>query len=239
MKSISKSLLMLLGRLLARLIFKTTIIGRENLPPKNSGPLLIISNHFSWFEPFILGIHLRHYNVRFYAAAELKAKPVFRPILFAFNPILVRRGQVDRDALRQAITSLQNGQSVAIFPEGGIDPDLRDRVNRGEPIHEVRGHMARASAELIDARPGAAYLAVRTQVPILPVAFLGTEKTLINLRRLKRTAVSMTIGPIFGPITLTGNPRGSERRQQLDTHLDAMMYKLAELVPPAHRGPYK
>lgn len=239
MKSIVRSLLMLLGRLLSRLIYKIEVTGWENLPPKDIGSLLVISNHFSWFEPFILGIYLRDYNIRFYAAAEVKAKPFMRPVIFAYDPILVRRGQVDRNALREAIDTLENGQSVAIFPEGGIDPNLRDRVNRGEPIHAVRGHVVRESGQLIDARPGAAYLAVRTGAPIMPVAFLGTEHTLTNLRRLRRTPVSMIIGPIFGPVSLNGTPRGTERRQQLDAHLEKMMFNLAALVPPANRGPYK
>ncbi len=237
--SILRHLLLLIGRILSKLIFKLTITGQEHLPPANNGPLLIISNHFSWFEPFLLGIHLRQYNIRFYAAAELKEKVLFRPILYTFHPILVHRGQVDRRALREAIQTLESGGTVAIFPEGGIDPDLRDRINRGEMVHEVQGHMSRESAQLIDARPGAAYLAVRTQTPILPVAFLGTEQTLNNLRRGRRTAVSMTIGPLFGPYPPLPKTTKHQRRQHLDQLADNMMCQLAALLPPAHRGPYQ
>lgn len=239
LRTILRHILLLIGRILSKLIFKLTITGQEHLPSANNSPLLIISNHFSWFEPFLLGIHLRQYNIRFYAAAELKENLLLRPIFYTFRPILVRRGQVDRQALSEAIQTLQAGGTIAIFPEGGIDPNLRERISRGEMVAGVQGQTFRENAQLIEARPGAAYLAVRTQAPILPVAFLGTEQTLNNLRRGRRTAVSMTIGPHFGPFPPLPKMEKHQRRHHLNQLTDTIMRQLADLLPPANRGPYQ
>jgi 1-acyl-sn-glycerol-3-phosphate acyltransferase len=124
------------------------------------------------------------------------------------------------------------------MPEGGIDPELRDTLARGEERPFTEGMNVRISAQLIEARPGSAYLATRSQARILPIAFLGTEQILANLRRLKRTKIRMHIGPVFGPLTLDSALRGPSRRQQLDAYGDEMMRHIAALMPPENRGPY-
>jgi 1-acyl-sn-glycerol-3-phosphate acyltransferase len=72
----------------------------------------------------------------------------------------------------------------------------------------------------------------------LPIAILGAEQVLDNIRRFKRTKVAMRIGPVFGPLTLDATQRGAVRRQQLDAYGDEMMRHIAALMPPENRGPY-
>ncbi|RMH02301.1 MAG: 1-acyl-sn-glycerol-3-phosphate acyltransferase [Chloroflexi bacterium] len=223
-----------IGRLLAKILFKLTIIGQENLPP--NGPLIIISNHFSWFEPALLGLYLP-YPITFMAANELLNHPLFRLITLPLDIIPVRRGQPDRQAIQAALQTLHKNGYLSIFPEGGIDPNLQERLARGETIPLDEGQNSRHSAQLIPARPGAAYLAVKSQSPILPVTFLGTEKAMANIRRGRRTPVTMTIGPCFGPLTLPKLP-SRKRKEQLNQLGDEMMRHLATLLPPENRGPY-
>ncbi|MEZ4637328.1 MAG: hypothetical protein R2856_20625 [Caldilineaceae bacterium] len=73
--------------------------------------------------------------------------------------------------------------------------------------------------ELAEARPGAAFLAVESEVRILPVALSGTENIWINLSRFRRTPVTITIGEAFGPFKLEAEARGRTRREQAQPHV--------------------
>jgi 1-acyl-sn-glycerol-3-phosphate acyltransferase len=99
--------------------------------------------------------------------------------------------------------------------------------------------MVRDPAVLIEAPPGAAWLADKSQVPILPIAFMGAETLLKNLRQLKRTPVKVRIGPIFGPLTVPATARGRARRQALADLTHLMMWHIARLMPATMRGPYQ
>jgi 1-acyl-sn-glycerol-3-phosphate acyltransferase len=226
----------LLFRLISKAWIKLTIVGRENVP--SAGPLIIISNHFSWFEPPLLGIHLPN-RPSFFAAAELAEQSRLLKYIFSpFDVIAVRRGRVDRAALWAALQRLEQGGHLLIFPEGGIDPDLQEAVASGRSIPLDEGQNARLSAQLIPARPGAAFLAVKSQVRILPVAFLGTEQVLNNMRHWRRTPVTMRIGVPFGPLPMEPGLRGAARRAYLDEMGHAMMRQVAALLPVENRGPY-
>ena len=224
-----------LGYLLSKLLFKLTIVGQENIPEK--GPLIVISNHFSWFEAPLVVLNLP-YRTAFVAAAELKQLAILRLFFYAGNFIPVIRGQADRTALRETQKRLEQGDVIAIFPEGGIDPAVQDTFARGESAALDEGNFYRESGQLMPVRPGTAYLAVRSQAPILPIAFLGTEKTLPNIKRGRRTAVTMTIGKPFGPLTLAPSLRGPAKRQRIDELGELLMRHLADLLPPENRGPY-
>ncbi|MFQ5419841.1 MAG: lysophospholipid acyltransferase family protein [Anaerolineae bacterium] len=219
----------------SKLLFKLTISGRENLP--KGGPLIIIGNHFSWYEAPLIGLYLP-YRVAFFAAAELQESRFIRLLSYAVEMIPVHRGTPDRVALRRAQQWLEGGGVLLIMPEGGIDPELQATLSQGETVGLMVGQNSRLSGHLIPPRPGAAFLAVRTGAPILPVAFLGTELAQQNIQRRRRTAVSMRIGPVFGPLTVADGLHGRARRQQLDEFGHEMMRRLARLLPPENRGPY-
>lgn len=221
--------------LLLKVFIKLTITGQENLPEER--PLILIGNHFSLFEAPLIALSLP-YDVTFFAAVELRQNPFMRLLFSVVDVIYVHRSRVDRQALRQAAALLEAGGRLLIFPEGGIDPELRDVMARGKERPLTDGMNVRHSAQLIDARPGAAYLATRSQARILPIAILGGEKVLANMRRLRRTAVSMHIGVPFGPLQLNPALRGPARRQQVDAYGDEMMQQIAALLPPENRGPY-
>jgi 1-acyl-sn-glycerol-3-phosphate acyltransferase len=237
-KSIIRVLLIkVLGRFLSFILFDIKVEGMENFPGADKRPLIVIANHFSWFDAPILAIHLP-IPPAFLVATESLQRWWVRAFVKLFDGIPIWRGQVDRNALRLSLQGLERGLILGIFPEGGMNPDNRERIARGEQIPEIRGHASRRSGTLVRGRSGSALLAVQSQAYIVPVAVIGSEKILDNLPRWRRTPICFRIGPVFGPMTLDDTIRGPERRAQLDRLTDEMMFHIAALFPPERRGPY-
>ena len=229
--------LLLFGRLAFRLLLNLKVDGLENVP--KDGPLLVIANHFSWFDAPLLTLCLP-FQPAFMVASESQRFWFVRMFMRAFHGIPIWRGRVDRKALSAAITRLKQGQAVAIFPEGGIDPRLAERRSRGETIVEDDyGFISRHDAQLTHAEPGTAYLALQSQARLLPVALMGTEKILPNILRWRRTHVIMRIGQPFGPLAVESTLHHNDRRRHLDQLAEQIMQRIALLFPPENRGPYR
>lgn len=238
MQDILRSLIRGLARLLFRIFLKLEIEGWEHLPP--GGPLIVISHHFSLFEgPILMAFLPYHKHLSWMAATELQESPVLRYLMKLYNIIPVWRGLPDRAAIQRALNWLAQGNVIGIMPEGSVDETLRELTLVGVQTGMSEGPNSRESAQLITPRPGAAYLATRSGAPILPTAFLGTEKILPNLKRLRRTPVRLIIGPVFGPLMIDPSLPKSERRAQLDEMGHEMMRHIATLMPPENRGPYR
>jgi 1-acyl-sn-glycerol-3-phosphate acyltransferase len=109
---------------------------------------------------------------------------------------------------------MEEGNLLAISPEG-----TRSRVG-----------------SLIEAKPGATYLATKLNRPIVPVAITGTEDKIIlgNLKRLRRSHITVTAGPHF---TLPPVPREG-RDEMLKQYTDEIMCRIAVLLPEKYRGVY-
>ena len=237
MSAFLRSLIRAFVRLLFRIGLRLEIEGQEHLPP--SGPLVIIGNHFSIFEAPLLMVFLPYGDrITWLAATELQESRILKALIRLFNVIPVWRGQPDRTALRRAFDWLAGGGLVGIMPEGGVDESLRHLTLAGQQTTLHGGPNARLDAQLITPRPGAAYLAVRSGAPVLPTACLGTERILLNLRRLRRTPVRLIIGPVFGPLVVDESLSKAERRAQLDELGHEMMRHMAALLPPENRGPF-
>lgn len=238
MQSLLRTLIREFARLLFRIFLKLEIEGWENLP--SGGPLIVIGNHFSLFEgPILLAFLPYGDRMTWLAATELQESRILKALIKLYNIIPVWRGQPDRAAIQRALNWLAAGNIVGIMPEGGVDDSMRSRTTAGIQLGLHEGPNSRESAELITPRPGAAYLAVRSGAPILPAAFLGSEKILPNLKRLRRTPVRMIIGPVFGPLTIDPALPKVERRAMLDEMGHEMMRHMAALMPPENRGPYQ
>jgi 1-acyl-sn-glycerol-3-phosphate acyltransferase len=186
--------------------------GRENIPAE--GPVVVVANHVHWMDPPLLGVVIKRKLV-FMAKEELFRSPIMRGIMSSYGAFPVRRGGVDRKALRDAERVLEQGLALAIFPEG----------RRSE------------NAQLAVAYSGAALLAIRSGAPVLPVAIAGTE--ILQWRTLRRFPryipdVEVNIGePFFLPKTdgkLTG--------EELDRLTSDIMMRLAELLPSRYKGNY-
>jgi 1-acyl-sn-glycerol-3-phosphate acyltransferase len=225
-----------LGRGIGRVFLKIRVEGTDNLPCQTE-PLIVISNHFGWFDAFILTLFLPFQPV-FLVATESQRKWYVRFFMNLFDGIPIWRGQVDRDAFRDALKVLNEGRPLGVFPEGGINPELAERIAAGELITSKSGPSARIDGKLARAKPGIALLATMSRKRILPVALHGTDQIGNNLRRLRRTPITVQIGALFGPLAIEQGLSGPRKREQINHLSDEMMYHVALMFPLEKRGPY-
>lgn len=201
-------ILRVIAIIVARLTTQTKLIGRENIPDP---PYLLATNHLSAFDIPLLSSIFPH-PVRALAAIEHRSNPLYAPILAASGAIWVRRGEVDRRALREALAVLERGEVLGVAPEG----------TRADQSHALQ-----------EGKPGTAYVATRARVPIVPVGIAGTEKIKGSLLRLRRPQVRVAIGE---PFHLPES--GHVRSQKLYEYTDLIMRRIAELLPAKYRGVY-
>lgn len=188
-------------------------VGKEldKIPMK--GPLIVVSNHTGQIEVPLVFALLQPRKFTGWAKVETWDNWFLNWIFNLWGMIPIRRGEADTSALRKAEAALANGMIFGIAPEG-----TRNKTGR-----------------LLRAYPGAVLLAVRTGVPILPMAHWGGEAYLKNLKRLKRTDFHIRVGKPF-KLELNGVKMTREVRQQI---ADEMMLRIAELMPPEYHGEYE
>lgn len=197
-------------RSLMFLFSRWQIKGRENVPEQ--GPLLIVCNHLHLADPPIVAASIKLKAV-FMAKEELWQNSWSRFWVENFGAFPIRRKNMDREAFRQAEKWLNRGVSLIMFPEGS------------------RSH----NASMQPALAGAALIALRYSVPILPVSITGTEKFRDFKRCLRhRPTVTVTIGVPFNPPAASSKST-KDQRQQL---MNKIMGKIAGLLPAEYRGIY-
>ncbi|MBZ5625568.1 MAG: amino acid adenylation domain-containing protein, partial [Acidobacteriia bacterium] len=200
------------GGTLLRALARVECTGIENVPP--TGPFIIAGNHISFFDSLIFGsvfgdrrngLELRP---TFIIADKWRRWVHWYATRFG-DPIYIRRGEGDLDALADATAVLKAKGVVAIMPEG--------KPTRGA---------------LIRCKPGIAYLAADAGAPVLPIAIYGHEGALGSWRRLRRVGVRISIGPSFH---LPGSARSHSEYQR---HADTVMRAIAGLMPAEYHGAY-
>ena len=146
--------LYLLVKYTAALVFRIlcgfTATGKENVP--KTGPVVIVPNHKSFWDPFFVAIVLRR-PVHFMGKAEHFEGPM-APIFLRLGAFPVRRGASDAEALDTSRAILARGDVLALFPEG---TRVREE-GLGTP------------------KRGAARLAIEAGAPLVPATITGTEK---------------------------------------------------------------
>lgn len=133
--------------------FRGRIYGAENVPQQ--GPLVVVSNHASYFDPPLLSCCIRR-PVAYMAKEELFHVPILKQAIQLYGAYPVSRGAGDRSAIRAALKCLENGWATGVFLEGTRTPDGR----------------------ITQPKLGAALLAAKAQAPLLPVSLWGTQEIL-------------------------------------------------------------
>jgi len=166
-----------------KVLFRVRVVGRELVP--RSGAYIVAPTHRSILDvPFAAFITKR--TIRFLAKEELFSSSFGNTLFTALGAVRVERGTADRAALRALEAALAEGSPVAVFPEGtrGSGPRVR-------PLFD-----------------GAAYLAVKLGVPIVPVGVGGSEEILPKGKRFPRIRrVAVVVGSPIEPPALDGRTR--------------------------------
>lgn len=191
---------------LFKVVFRVRVIGKEHVPRR--GVYVVAPSHRSILDiPFAAFITRR--RIRFMAKKELFGTWFGRRFFDALAAIPVDRAVADRSALRAAQGALEAGEPIGIFPEG---------TRNAGPV-------------LGDMHDGAAYLALKLGVPIVPVGIGGSEEILATgkiLPRIKRVAV--VIGPAIAP---PDAPDGVRRRSDVSKLTDTLREQLQECFEAA------
>lgn len=186
-----------------RLGFGLRVEGREHEPAH--GAVLAICNHVSAVDPPIAGCALRR-QARYMAKQELLDTPALGWLLWSIGVYPVRRGEPDRRAIRTTIDCLTRGDLVVMFPEGTRSPDGR----------------------LMTAEHGAALVALRVGVPVLPMAVIGSQHAMPKGARFPRRAqVTVRIGPVLR----VPKVEGRIDRATLEAWGARFMAAIGELLP--------
>jgi 1-acyl-sn-glycerol-3-phosphate acyltransferase len=199
-------------RLLFNIVARVDVRGYEHLPVRES--FVIATNHLGIVDVPIAFYALDRWDMFVVIAEKWEKIGLFRWVGKYFNFIFIDRFNPDIKALRRIISLMHERNILVIAPEG-----TRSRTGA-----------------LIEAKPGVSYLASKLDRPIIPVAITGTEDSnlLNNLKRLRRSHVTVTAGPAF---TLPSLPRES-RDEALKHYTDEIMCHIAALLPERYRGVY-
>ncbi len=185
------------------------MLGKENIPSR--GPVVVVANHLSLADPPLVGISLGR-KARFMAKEELFRSPLLRFLLVSVGAFPVNRQRLDRGALRRAEEALTQGFPLVMFPES-----TRSK-----------------STQLQPAFPGAAMIAARNGMPILPIGITGTERIRGGIWWLTRPRLTVNIGvPFRLPST-----NDKLTRAELNEYTEIMMRHIASLLPIEYRGAY-
>jgi 1-acyl-sn-glycerol-3-phosphate acyltransferase len=208
-RRVARVILRWLARFLVFLWIQPVVYGLENLP--DEGPGLVVSNHLGDAD-VVLFLAISPVDLEAVTKAEIYSFPLIGFLFEMYGVIWIHRGHPDRRALRAVLQGFQEGRLI------GIAPEARESL----------------TGSLEEGTGGAAYLALKADVPIIPVTFTGTENRQVvgNIKRFRQTEVTVTIGP---PFKLDQLP---DWKQAVEKGTEKIMNTLSQQLPPEYRGVY-
>lgn len=189
-----------------RLWLRVRFVGLDNVP--RAGAYIVAPTHRSLLDiPIAAGVTKR--RLRFMGKDSLWKVPVFGRLLSALGGFPVTRGSADFEALKRCIAVLGEGEPMVLFPEG------------------TRQH-GPTIGPLFD---GAAFIAAKSGVAVLPVAIAGTEESMSKGRKgIKRGRCTVVVGP---PVAFVGE--GKRSREDMTALTTQLGVRMQELFDEANR----
>jgi 1-acyl-sn-glycerol-3-phosphate acyltransferase len=191
--------------------WRLEVHGAEHLPA--NGAFVLAPVHRSNADTFVVSALTRR-RLRYMGKHTLWKHPLPGRFLTAMGGFPVRRGAADREALRRCAQVLEGGEPLVVFPEG--------TRQSGPKVGELQ--------------EGAAYLAARAGVPIIPVGIGGSEHAMVKgSKRLRRVKVVVMAGePLPAPPSEGRVPRSAVSR--LSAELHSRLQALQDQALPAAEG---
>jgi 1-acyl-sn-glycerol-3-phosphate acyltransferase len=191
------------------LLVKVDIRGLEYIPP--AGPTIVMMNHRGAVDPFVVLGAVRPRFVVPMSKIENFRIPLIGRLMRWWGAYPVRRNEIDRSALQTTVELLRNGNLVLMAPEGTRQPAM------------------------IEGKDGMTYVAIKADAVLVPLGMNGTREFFHNIKRLRRTHITMDFGPAFRFRT---NGRERIPRDEMRCMTQEAMYQLAKLLPEPLRGVY-
>jgi 1-acyl-sn-glycerol-3-phosphate acyltransferase len=197
---------------LVRLLTPLRNYGPERVP--RTGGVVLAFNHFHWVDPPVFGL-LSPRPMKFVAKVEAHRIPALGQLIRSFGTISVRRGESDREAVRQMREAVRDGRALGLFVEGT------------RQLSGVPGQV----------QPGAAMVALQEGVPIVPAAIYGS----LEWKPGNYHPISVAWGE---PLRFDGLPKGGKGYREASDHVQAKLQQLHswlremhELGRPRHATP--
>ncbi len=203
--------MMKLVRFVAKLIVNLTVEGYDEIP--QSEGFLLTTSHISRLDTPFLMLSTPREDIIPILARDYQKRAFFRWYLESIGVIWMNRYEMDYAAIRESVSYLKKGWIVGIAPEG-----TRSKTQT-----------------LQEGKSGAALLAERAKVPIVPAAVLGSADMASRLKRLKKMNVTVRFGKAY---TLPPLDRDNHK-QWLNNCTDEIMCRIAALLPEHQRGFYQ
>ncbi|MCC6905153.1 MAG: 1-acyl-sn-glycerol-3-phosphate acyltransferase [Anaerolineae bacterium] len=196
--------------ILYRFWIKLHVDGWENIPA--DGPVILVGNHISMLDPVIMISFHPDRDIVPMAKTEAWGQFFMRYFVRHWGAIPVNRGEADLSAFKNTLERINQGDIAMLYAEG-----------------------TRSKTGMIEAQEGIAYLALKTNATIVPVAIWGTpEFPGVWFKEFRRVFTYIRFGRPF-------RFRWSERklpRKHFRQMTDEAMYRIAELLPAQLRGVY-
>lgn len=188
----------------------TEFRGLEYIP--KSGPVLITTNHLSRMDIPILFVQKAREDITALVADKYQNNLFFRWFSQTSCGIWIDRNRADFSAFQAAYQVLKNGGALGISPEG-------TRSQTGS---------------LLEGKPGAVFIATKSDVPIVPVGITGSETAFDQLQHLKKPRMVAQFGPAYHLPPLDRN----RRTEHIKELTDEIMCRIAACLPGKYQGVY-
>lgn len=192
------------GKLGFKVLFRLRVVGLENVP--RHGPGLVCSNHCSYLDPMLAAVALprKLYSV---SRKEMYEQRLLGPFIRRLGAVRIdREALADKGALQAMLAIMDHGDLCLIYPEGTRSAD----------------------GKLQAPHNGAAFLAVKSGAPVLPMAVIGAYECWPRQRKFPRLGpITLRIGE---PVIYQLPPERQSRKEDLSSISDDIMQRIKALL---------